>query len=122
MSEQQELAERPIVFQGREMWVRLPSEEQIIVYGRTLDQLRAADTADWDGPQALKLLDRALRIIQTVLNPADREWIEDRMLDGELKLVEACQIMQLTVDAFTDGKTPAKKAAPKRAARRKAAA
>lgn len=113
-------AERAITFRQRELWAKMPTEEQILVYSRTLKMLQGPEVEGWDGEQALKALDRTLRIIlAVVVNATDREWIEDLMLDGELTLVDACQILNDTVDAFTEEKKKAPAAPRKRAARRK---
>lgn len=111
-------AERPIMFRDRELWVKFPSEEQILVYSRTLKMLQSPDVESWDGPQVLKALDRTLRIVLSVLiNRGDAEWLEDLMLDGDLKLVDACEIVNMTIKAFeADGQNRATK---RRAARRK---
>lgn len=113
-------AERAITFRERELWVKMPTEEQIIVYSRTLKMLQGPEVESWDGAEALKALDRTLRIIlAVVVNAADRDWIEDLMLDGELTLIDACQILNATVDVFAEDKPKASAAPRKRAARRK---
>lgn len=120
-------SERPIMFRGREMWVKFPSEEQIVVYSRTLKMLQGPEVEGWEGAQVLKALDRVFRIIvSTLVNRVDIEWIEDEMLDGNLKLPDACEILNQTVQAFGqegDNRAAKRAAAPrKRAARRKATA
>jgi hypothetical protein len=120
MTEQQPAGatEREIEFRGRTMWAKLPSDEQILVYSRTLKQLDSPEAQSWNGEQALKALDRTLRIVQAVLvNRLDREWLEDEMLEERITLPDACQIIQLTAEAF--GRDEKKPAPRKRAARRK---
>lgn len=118
-------AERPIMFRDRELWVKFPTEEQIVVFGRTLRSLQSAEVQNWNGPQVLKALDRVMRIVTSVLvNQVDVDWVEDEMLDGRLKLPEACEITTAAIKAFEAepaNRAEKRAAAPrKRAARRKA--
>jgi hypothetical protein len=125
-------SERPIQFRGRELWVKMPAFEVILVWKRTLAKLESPEAQNWNGEQALQALERARRIIDSfVINRADRDWLDDEMLDPDnpLGLQEAASIIQLTVTEFGgDGEdgapvnraarrkaTPAKKATRKKA-------
>jgi hypothetical protein len=134
MTEQPEtLPELEIDFQGRSIWVKMPTAEQLLVWKRTLKKLQDADTEGWNGEQAMIALERARKIIDSVLvNKADIEWLDDEMLDGNISLLTAASVIQTAVDVHVDAaeaegnretrraaekKTPAKKAARKKASK-----
>lgn len=116
--------ERLITFRGREIAVRFPTDGQLLVWQRSVQDIERSDSAAWDGEEAMRAMGRAGRIIDSVIvSRSDREWIDDLTLDEGLSLADRAEIIQLTLEAFTDktdGKTPAKKAAPAKRARRKA--
>jgi hypothetical protein len=129
-TEDPRVPELPVQFAGREIYVKLPSPEQLLVWQRTVKQLQGADVGSFTGAQALKALDRARRIIDTVLaNDSDKEWLDDEFLDGSLGLRDAGALITLTVEAYADAaeaegnretRRAAKKVAPKKAVRKKA--
>jgi hypothetical protein len=122
--------EREITFRDRVLWVRMPAPEQILVWKRTLRQLQTADIQGWTGEKVMAALERTRLIIDSVLlHDTDKEWLDDEMLMGNLKLQETSQIILLAVEAFTEAgnreerraaKKPAKKAARKAAPAKKA--
>lgn len=124
--------EQEIEFLGRTLWVRMPSPEQLLVWKRTVNQLRGADVSGWNGEQVMKALERTRKIIDSILaNGVDVEWLDDEMLAGRIGLRETAQIIQKTVDAFVDAaeregnretQRAAKKAPGKKAVRKKASA
>lgn len=117
--------EKEIEFQGRQLWVRVPSPEQLLVWKRTLTKLQGADVDGWNGEQVMAALERTRKIIDSVLvHETDKDWLDDQMLDRKLGLIETASLIQLTVEAFqTDGnretRRAAKKAPAKKAARKK---
>lgn len=133
MTEQTEAApddrpEREIQFQGRDIWVRMPSPEALLVWKRTLVQLQGADGSDWNGEQMMAALERLRKIIDSViLHEVDKTWLDDGMLDGTVKLVDTAAIITKAVESFgaTDNResrrAAAKKATPAKKAVRKAA-
>jgi hypothetical protein len=120
-------AEREIEFQGRQLWVRVPSPEQLLVWKRTLGKLQGANVEGWNGEQVMSALERTRKIIDSVLvHETDKDWLDDEMLEGNLGLIETAALIQLTVEAFQSGdnreaRRAAKKAPAKKAARKKAA-
>lgn len=123
-------AEKEIEFQGRQLWVRVPSPEQLLVWKRTLTKLQGANVDGWNGEQVMSALERTRKIIDSVLvHETDKDWLDDEMLEGKLGLIETAALIQLTVEAFQSDdnresrraaarkKAPAKKAARKKAAR-----
>lgn len=125
--------EQEITFHDRLIWVRFPSPEQLLVWQRTLTQLQKSKDSGWNAENVMKALDRACRIIGSVIvHDTDKEWLDDQMLDGSIGLMEAAQIIQLSVDKFVETaeaqgnredrrkvakRTPAKKAVRKAPAR-----
>lgn len=126
MTDETQVPEREIDFQGRTMWVRMPSPEQLLVWKRTLKKLQEADVAGWNGEQAMTALERTRKIIDSILvNQTDVEWLDDEMLAGNVTLLETAGLLQRTVDAFVEaaeaeGNRETKRAA-KKATRKKAA-
>lgn len=95
--------ELPIEFKGRQLWVRMPSPEQLLVWKRTLKQLQEAQVNDWNAEQVMIALERTRKIIDSVLvNKADVVWLDDEMLEGNLKLIDTAEVIQKTVDAYAD--------------------
>jgi hypothetical protein len=129
MTDETQVPEQEITFQGRSMWVKMPSPEQLLVWKRTLQKLQGADVEGWNGEQAMIALERTRKIIDSVLvNNADVEWLDDEMLAGRVDLLATASIIQMAVDAFVDAAETegnrdtrrAAKAAPKKAARKRA--
>jgi hypothetical protein len=113
-----------IAFKGRSMWVKMPTPEQLLVWQRTIKLLQGPDVDGWGADQVMRALERTRKIIDSVLvDAADRDWLDDEMLDNGLTLIDTADIIRLTVEAFgtktEDGK-PVKAAPRKRATRRKA--
>ena len=75
MTEQTEAAtpvatpELEIEFEGRQIWVRMPSPEQLLVWKRTLTQLQGADVTGWNGEQVMKALERTRMRARTAASP-----------------------------------------------------
>lgn len=118
------IPEREIDFRGRKLWVRLPGPEQLLVWKRTLSKLQNMETSDWTGDQVMAALERTRKIIDSLLiNEADKDWLDDQMLESQVGLLETAHIIQLATEAFqVDGNREQRRAAakPKKAARRKA--
>lgn len=132
MTEQQDsgatqVPEREIEFEGRMIWVKLPSPEQLLVWQRTMTRLQGADVTTWNGDQVMAALERARKIIDSmIMNNVDKDWLDDEMLAGSLPIGRVFELITLTVEAFADDDnrasrraaakktTPAKKAARKR--------
>jgi hypothetical protein len=118
--------EREITFRDRVLWVRMPSPEQLLVWKRTLKQLQTAEITGWTGEKVMAALERTRLIIDSVLlHDTDKEWMDDEMLAGNLKLPETSQIILLAVESFTEAgnreeRRAAKKVNPKKAARKAA--
>lgn len=115
--------ELPITFQGREIYVRMPTPDQLVVWQRTVRMLQREDL-DWTADTVMTALDRSRRIIGSLfVSEKDNDWLDDEMLDGRVGLKDTAQIIQLTVEAFADAakqggnratrRAPAKKAAKK---------
>jgi hypothetical protein len=124
--------EQEITFFGRQLWVRMPGPEQLLVWKRTLVQLQGAEVEGWNGEQVMRALERTRRIIDSLLvHDTDKEWLDDEMLDGRITLTDTAGIINSTVEAFVSAaeaegnretrRAAAKKAAPAKKATRKAA-
>jgi hypothetical protein len=109
---------KTVTFGGRDLTVSMPTPEQLAVWQRTARRMTGVDPATMTGEEAMKLLDRGLKVIQSVLpNPDDRDWLEDELLDGNLTLEAAAGIVTAAVAAYrTNGGPP--KTGPVKKARR----
>jgi hypothetical protein len=88
-----------IPFQERIIEVTLPTEEQLTMYHRLSREFQALGrngNADRLGlEEALRQLDRATRLVQSVmLRQDDRDWLEDQMLEGRVKLTECTELLK----------------------------
>lgn len=120
--------ELEISFAGRQLWVKMPSPEQLLVWKRTLVQLQGADVTGWNGEQVMKALERTRKIIDSLLvHETDKEWLDDEMLAGTIGLMDTAGIINGTVEAFATaaeegGNRETRRAAkPKKKATRKVA-
>ena len=118
------MPEREIDFQGRKMWVRMPSIEQSLVWKRTLGRLQEIsdqDSTNWNGEQIISAIARARKLIDSLLvHEVDREWLDDQMLDRKVGMIEVASIIQKATEAFAaDGNRETRRAA-KKATRKKA--
>ena len=120
--------EQEIRFKDRQLWVKMPSPEQLLVWKRTLRQLQDADVTGWNGEQVMKALERTRLIVDSVLvHDTDKEWLDDEMLAGSITLMDTAAIINGTVAAFAqaaeadgnrDTRRTAKKAPGKKAVRK----
>lgn len=134
---------RAVQFMGREFNAVLPEPEQILVWKRTVERLKGQTTEGWTGEQALAALDRIRKIIDSILSPADIDYLDDQMLQRDpetgrsrftlehahglmLAVIKEFQInnredrreaAKATKAAPARRRAPAKKTAPKKAAR-----
>ena len=125
------MPEQEIEFKDRQLWVKMPTPEQLLVWKRTLKQLQGADVSGWNGEQVMKALERTRLIIDSVLaHDTDKEWLDDEMLAGTIDLMDTAAIINGTVEAFAaaaeaegnrETRRTAKKALAKKAVRKKAA-
>ena len=116
------IPEVEVQFQGRSIWARMPSPEQLLVWDRTVRNLTDAPVDEsWTGSQVMRALDRLRRIVDTILvNKADVEWMDDQFLDGKLTFRGLAPFIAKVVDAFADAAEQAN-ATSNRAAKRAAA-
>jgi hypothetical protein len=106
-----------ITFKGREIQVRLPSPEQLLVWRRTMRSLQAANPEDWSSDEVLDALERTRRIVDSLLDKETIRWIDDEMLSRNIGLQDLSEIILEATRVFgkheTPGKKPAKTAAKK---------
>lgn len=125
--------ELPVMLKGREIYVRMPSPEQLLVWERTVKRLTEAPVnASWSGSEVLAALERLRRIVDTLMvNRTDVDWLDDQFLDGGLNFQALAPFIAEVVTAFQEfaaangnreerrtAAKPAKKAARKKAATR----
>lgn len=122
--------ELPVMFRDREIFVRYPKPEQILVWQRTVDRLtKSAPDTSWTGSELMAALDRCRKIVDSLLvNRADIDWMDSEFLEGTLEFRDLAPFIGQVVQAFADAaneaapnraaKRAAKKASPKKAARK----
>ena len=95
--------ELEITFQDRQLWVRLPTPEQILVWKRTLNQLQSAEVDGWNAEQVMAALERTRKIIDSVLvHRVDVDWLDDQMLERKIDLKGTAEIINQTVERFAE--------------------
>lgn len=125
-----QIPEMEIAFLGRQIWVRMPRPEQLLVWRRTLNQLQAVDPkTGWTGESVMVAMERLRKIVDSLLvNKADVAWLDDQFLDGTLTFYELVPLITLTVQSYADAaeaegnretRRAAKKASPAKKATRK---
>lgn len=133
MTEQTETAEAPaapgereITYKGHTFHANMPSPEQILVWKRTMDRLSGANMETWNGQQVLAALDRLRKIIDSLLSPADIDWLDDQMLMRQFTLDDAHGLLMAVLREYKinnrEDRRAAAKAEPAAPARRKAPA
>lgn len=91
---------KSILFQGRSVLVRLPDADQIVVWRKIVRQLQNAGP-NIDAERVFTLLDRGRRIVDSVIElEADREWLDDLLLDRVVTLRETVEIIILAMKAY----------------------
>lgn len=118
----------PITFRGREMHVTMPTPSQLAVWRRILQRLQNTEESSWTADAVVDSLAKLHRIVETILvEQADKNWLEDELLDGTLDFPGLAPIITQATEAFQKAaaengnreerraatKTPAKKAALK---------
>jgi hypothetical protein len=115
------MIELPIDFHGREMYVHMPSPEQLLVWRRVLDRLQRVETSEASGMEVLNALERFRKIIDSlVANAKDVDWLDDEMLAGRLGLQELAPMIPLAVAAFEQRAAETGNRSTRRAAVKKA--
>lgn len=119
-----------VMFRGREIFAKMPSPEQLLVWQRTIDRLTKAPVdAKWTGREVMAAMERLRLIVDSLLNPSDIDWIDDQFLAGTLEFRTLAPLIELITDAFaklaeeteTADKPVEKTSAKKRTASKKVA-
>lgn len=98
-----DVATETVTFRGRTMNVVQPAAEQLVVWQLTQKRLENLDPATATNQQAATLIGRALRVIQSVLaDDADKDWVEDQILDKTLNLTGAMPIITTALTMFAE--------------------
>lgn len=133
-----------ITFRGRVMKVVRPTDDQLAVWkiiatraeqvskdfgkpkpctacqGKGCDE--CMDTGSAHTAEIFKLFNRAMKIITSVLpDEADKDWLEDELIAGQVDLLAAGEIVKLAVQTLIAGqaKTAAPRTGPTAKARRR---
>jgi len=74
--------ELPITLLDREIYVRMPSPEQLLVWQRTVNRLTEAPVnASWTGSEVMNALERLRKIVDSIMvNRIDVDWLDDQFL------------------------------------------
>lgn len=78
--------ELPVMLLDREIYTRMPSPEQLLVWQRTVDRLtKAPVNASWNGSEVMNALERLRKIVDSIMvNRADVDWLDDQFLEETL--------------------------------------
>lgn len=100
-----ELVGAIVPFHGREIAVRLPTLEQLVVMRRLAGQYQGYGTGDKQlssADEALTGYDRALKAITSVIvNPNDVAFVEDLLLENKTDLTGAGVLLKKAMDALS---------------------
>lgn len=123
--------ELPVTLMGREIYCRMPSPEQLLVWQRTVKRLTEAPiNASWTGSEVMAALERLRKIIDSLMiNRADVDWLDDQFLEETVTFQNLAPFITDVTEAFAEAaeaegnradrraaaKKPAKKAARKKA-------
>lgn len=117
--------ELPVMLGDREIYTRMPTPEQLLVWQRTVARLsNVPDDASWTGSEVMKALERLRKIVDTMMvNKADIEWMDDQFLDGALTFQTLSPFITSTAQAFqnyadTNGNREERRAAKKAPAKK----
>lgn len=108
------VALKVVTFQGRDIQVKRPTEEQIFAWERLLTKMESMAKEAATVDTARILLNRCNKIIDSVIaEEVDREWMEDGRLDGTIELKEAAKIVIDALKAYEEemGAAPVNRAA-----------
>lgn len=117
-----------VVWRGRTIRVRLPNLEQMTIYKRLSRNFAALADRDKD-PRAEPMTldeatghyDRAIKLITSVMvNRADVEWLEDELLERNILLPDAADLMKEAIGKLGDANEQAGNRQERRKASRKA--
>lgn len=113
-----------VTFKDREIAIKAPSGIQVAAWNRVAARFgefgnrENAELTEEEGEEFKGLLDRLFRIIASLFsNEADRQWLEDQALDGEVTDEDLLELFEKASEGL---KGNAEKGAPaaKKAARR----
>lgn len=131
-AEEEAPVELPVMLRDREIFVRMPTPEQLLVWQRTVTRLTEAPVnASWTGSEVMAALERLRKIVDTMMvNRADRDWLDDQFLEGTLDFKGLAPFITDVTTAFQEfaaaqvqetGTRAERRAKPaKKAARKKA--
>lgn len=97
-----EIPSIPVMFHGREIYVGMPTPEQLLVWQRTVNRLTNAPVdASWTGSEVMAALERLRKIVDTLMvNPVDVTWLDDQFLDGTLDFKSLTPFITDVVEAY----------------------
>lgn len=90
---------RKIIFFGREIEVKFPSENQLAAMSRMRHLGTDFDTAST--ARQMDAVDRVLRLIEKLMvDPADADWLQAELIDERIDLGEVPSFFALLGEAF----------------------
>lgn len=96
-----EMPTLPITFQGREMYVTMPSPTQLAVWKRILQRLQNTPENNWTADAVVDELARLHTIVDTLLvEETDKRWLEDELLGGRMDFRGLAPIVTQATEAF----------------------
>ncbi|MCZ7478881.1 hypothetical protein [Micromonospora sp. WMMC273] len=90
-----------VPFRGRTVLVRMPTLEQLTIFRRLAQRFADLEGKEIDANKALDYYDRGLRVITAVVvKDEDKAWIEDMLLDGDMRLPDGLPLLHEATDAL----------------------
>ena len=111
-----EVEHKTVTVAGREIAVKKPTQDQILVWHRVLAKLERDGQRVQEASELSRLLEKLDMILTAlIVDKADAEWLENAQLLGEITLEQAGEVVTGALEAYEDELKPE---APNRAARR----
>lgn len=106
-----------ITFMGRDLAVQIPNETQLLMWQRIGRRWAGKTTEAISIEETLKVSGQVMAIIESVIaNDEDRDWLDEQMIAGKVKIQEAATIVTAAIEKLTMGgetKAPTTGPAPK---------
>lgn len=101
---EQPTIELPVMLLDREIYVTMPTPEQLLVWQRTIKRLTTAPTnASWTGSEVMAALERLRIIVDSIIvNRADIDWLDDRFLDKTIDFQGLAPFIEKATIAFQE--------------------
>lgn len=105
------------VVKGRDIEIKLPNEIQLMMFQRLFNRVQSESL---DVMERMNSVGRILDVVESlIVSPADRGWVVDLMIDGNLDLADLTPLLNAIVEGMKEKNAEAPVKAPVRRGRPK---